>query len=72
MKFINQYKQNMIKEAERKAKYYEFMAGLEQEWRQYNTANNYLRKARVQHNKIKSLIQGKYWLYKIKSLLKAL
>ena len=69
---LKQYKQNMIREAERKAKYYEFRAGLEQEWRQYNIANNYLRKARVQHNKIKSLIQGKYWLYKLKSLLKAL
>ena len=58
MKFIDRYKQNMIREAERKAQYYETRANIAAKWYQYNMARKYYRKARVQYNKIKSLLKS--------------
>ena len=58
MKFINQYKQNMIKEAETKAQYYENRADIAAKWYQTQMANKYYRKARIQYIKLRSLLKS--------------
>ena len=55
---INKYKANMIKEAEIKAKYYENRGDIAAKWYQYGMARKYYRKARIQYNKIKSLLKS--------------
>jgi len=55
---LKRYKQNMIKEAERKAKYYETRAGIAAKWYQTQMANKYYRKARIQYIKLRSLLKS--------------
>ena len=55
---FEKYKRNMIKEAEIKARYYENRADIAALWHQPKMAHNYYRKARIQYNKIKSLLRS--------------
>ena len=55
---LKRYKQNMIKEAETKAKYYENRANIAATWHRHSMAHKYYRKARVQYNKIRSLLKS--------------
>ena len=55
---LKQYKRNMIKEAETKARYYENRANIAAKWNQTGMAKKYYRKARIQYNKIKSLLRA--------------
>ena len=52
---LKRYKQNMIREAETKAKYYENRANIAATWHQHSMARKYYRKARIQYIKLKSL-----------------
>ena len=48
----------MIREAERKAQYYENRANIAHKWYQYNMANKYYRKARIQYVKLRGLLKS--------------
>ena len=58
MSMFEKYKRNMLREAETKAKYYENRADIAAKWHQHGMAQRYYRKARIQYNKIKSLLRS--------------
>ena len=55
---LKRYKQNMIKEAEVKAKYYENRANIAAKWNQASMARKYYRKARTQYHRLRSLLKA--------------